>query len=1027
MNYRDFTLDFVPDGKGGASVKVADSPAGPGRLEPFEVPAIEDELCLIARAAEARAEAERSGEQRADLGDLEVLSAAALASLGGQLFDHLFRGSVRRRFDASFGRLGPGDGLRIKIQLDLQTPTLAQLHSLPWELLFEGESSHSLGLDPRFSIVRYLPQERMLDPQEVPRPLRILLAGAEPRTARLLSLDREVERVSRAVERPGLIEVTSLPHATLSSLHQALMGEEEVHVLHFLGHGDFDPVSGEGVLLFEDGRRGASKVRGRVLADLLRGRTGLRLVFLNACRTARSAASSPFGGVATALVQAGVPAVLAMQFPITDRAAIQFSEAVYRRLATGDPIDAAVTEGRNAMLAQTPDRLAWGTPVLFSQVADGQLFASGRSRPPDQDRARLRGLAPEVDMELTGTFSLSTLRRDLRTAPSFASSPAPTPTPRPLHQLPAPPADFVGRGAELAELRSAMATGGGTICGLFGMGGVGKTALALKLACELRDTLPDGQIYLDLRGMSETPITADEAAAHVVRSFHPEARLPEGPQLASLYREVLHDKRVLLFMDNAADRDQVEPLLPPDTCALLLTSRRRFSLPGAFRLDLDQLPAHDASLLLRRIAPRIGDQAATIARLCGFLPFALRLAASTLADRTDLKVSDYASRLERENQKAKLGEAVLGVSYALLPGALQPCFRSLAVFQASFDSAAAAAVWDLSGNDEEADEALGELVRRSLLDGEESRYRLHDLTRAFAGVNLHPMEKEAARARHASHFLGVLSATTELFLKGNENILAALSLFDRERDHILAGQAWAVERMEASEDAACAANQFPYSGAHLLKLRFNAHEQIRWVEAGLAAARRLKDRVLEGAHLGDLGIAYAALGETKRAIEHFEHYLGIARETGDRRGEGNALGNLGNVFAELGETRRAIELYEQDLAVRCELGDRRGLGNALGNLGTAYADLGLTEQAIDLYRQRLEVAREIGDRRGGANASWNLGAAYEKLGELFQAIACMQACVDFERQVGHPDAERDAAHVEELRARAGGYPNEPSP
>ncbi len=111
--------------------------------------------------------------------------------------------------------------------------------------------------------------------------------------------------------------------------------------------------------------------------------------------------------------------------------------------------------------------------------------------------------------------------------------------------------------------------------------------------------------------MSEIPITSEEAAAHVVRSFHPEARLPEGPQLASLYREVLHDRRVLLFLDNAADRDQVVPLLPPDRCATLVTSRRRFSLPGAFRLDLDQLPANNACELLRKylaIARETGDR-----------------------------------------------------------------------------------------------------------------------------------------------------------------------------------------------------------------------------------------------------------------------------------------------------------------------------------------------------------------------------------------------------------------------------------
>jgi tetratricopeptide (TPR) repeat protein len=825
----------------------------------------------------------------------------------------------------------------------------------------------------------------VLDRRELPRPLRILLAGAEPRSLRLLSLDEEIERVCKAVERPGEIEVQSLAHTTPESLRRALTEGKEFHVLHFMGHGDFDPTSGEGEILFEDGRRGTSNVPGCWLADQLRDRISLRLVFLNTCRTARSVAPSPFGGVATALVQAGVPAVLAMQFPIADSAAIVFSETVYRCLAAGDPIDAAVTEGRHAMAARTPKLLAWGTPVLFSHVPDGRLFISGRPKP-----SKTTTVPP----------------------PSTASAL------RPLHQLPAPPADFVGREPELAELRAAMATGGFTICGLLGMGGVGKTALALKLAHEFRRAFPDGQIYLDLRGMSENPIAPDEAAAHVIRSFHPETPLPEAPQLAALYREVLHDKRVLLLMDNAADREQVEPLLPPDTCALLVTSRQRFSLPGLFRRDLDQLPAEDACALLRKISPRIGDQDATLAHLCGFLPFALRLAASTLAERTDLKVADYLHRLEQEGQKAKLGEAALGVSYALLPEALQERFRALAVFPVGFDAPAAAAVWNLTGKEEETDEALGELVRRSLLEGEEGRYRLHDLTRAYARFSFTYEEEEAARARHAHHFVTVLSAATELYLQGNEHILSGLSIFDRERSNILAGQAWAVERADVSDDAARVANQFPYSGAHLLKLRLSPHEQIAWVEPGLAGARKLGDRLLEGAHLGGLGIAYAALGETHQAIEHFEHYLAIARETGDRRGEGNALGNLGNAYADLGETRRAIDLHAQDLAIRREIGDRRGEGNALGNLGTAYADLGETRQAIELYEQRLEIAREIGDRRGEANASWNLGAAYEKLGEIARAVNCMQACVDFEREVGLPDAEKDAAHVEELRAQA---------
>ncbi len=189
MHYLDFTLDFVPDGKGGVSVKVADSPAGQGRLESFDPPPVEEDLAVVTRAADARLDAERSGVPRSDLDGLERMSAASLRSLGAQLFERLFRGSVRRLFDLSFSRLRPDDGLRIKIQLDLHEQALAPLHTLPWELLFEGQSNHTLGLDQRFSIVRFVPQRRMLDRRELPRPLRILLAGAEPRSARMLSLD----------------------------------------------------------------------------------------------------------------------------------------------------------------------------------------------------------------------------------------------------------------------------------------------------------------------------------------------------------------------------------------------------------------------------------------------------------------------------------------------------------------------------------------------------------------------------------------------------------------------------------------------------------------------------------------------------------------------------------------------------------------------------------------------------------------------------------------------------------------------
>src|SRR5579872_3715374 len=132
-----------------------------------------------------------------------------------------------------------------------------------------------------------------------------------------------------------------------------------------------------------------------------------------------------------------------------------------------------------------------------------------------------------------------------------------------LHQLPSPPRDFTGRDAELAELVAAIETDGATISSLHGLGGAGKTTLALKLAERLAPRYPDAQFYLDLDGVGKRPLLPREAMEHVIRAYHPGVEIPESEAaVAGLYQTVLHNQRALLLIDNARDRRQVEPLIP---------------------------------------------------------------------------------------------------------------------------------------------------------------------------------------------------------------------------------------------------------------------------------------------------------------------------------------------------------------------------------------------------------------------------------------------------------------------------------
>lgn len=577
-----------------------------------------------------------------------------------------------------------------------------------------------------------------------------------------------------------------------------------------------------------------------------------------------------------------------------------------------------------------------------------------------------------------------------------------------LHQLPPPPPDFTGRVDELNELMEKVKRGGVTISGLQGMGGVGKTALAVKLANELKPHYPDAQIFLDLKGVShpvhsgikQNPLKSAEVMRHVISAYQPSAKLPDSEaELQGWYRSVLEGQRALLLLDNAKDAEQVEPLIPPESCLLIVTSRQHFYLPDMYEKNLEKMTPRDARALLLRIAARIGDQAETIAEQVDYLPLALRLAASALVKSRSLSPADLVRRLQDRRKRLELIDASLSLSYDLLNNELQQRWLRLAVFPNTFDATAAAALWGL--DIDAAKDMLAELEGYSLLEWNEAteRYRLHDLARDFADARLSDDERTAVQRRHSIHYQQVLSAADRLYLKGGDAIAQGLLLFDRELSNIRAGQAWVASRAGSDDEAAWLSIHYPDAGANILDLRQHSRERILWSKTALSAALRLKERGAEGNALSSLGLAYVALGEARKAIEYHGQAFIIYREIGNKHGEGNALNNLGVAHAALGETREEIECHKRALTISREVGNRRGEVNALNNLGSAYLSLGETGEAIKYLEHALDIARKIGDRRNEGIALGNLGKAYFDVGETRKAIKYYEQALDIAREI----------------------------
>ena len=681
-----------------------------------------------------------------------------------------------------------------------------------------------------------------------------------------------------------------------------------------------------------------------------------------------------------------------------DRPAVrQLLEA--RLQALDGRIEAELALGRHRELLDELRALTEQYPVR-EDFHRHLMLALYRSELPDEALAVFETLSRTLDDHLgvEPSASVRQMRRRIAAADPKLLAPASAPADNgnPRFQLPADTRVFTGREQELDRLTALVGqapagndAGMVVISAIDGMGGIGKTTLAVHCAHRVRDQFPDGQLFIDLQGYAtdREPLSAGDGLDFFLRAMGvPAQAIPQDlGRRSAFYRDRLAGTRTLIILDNAASAAQVRPLLPHTPGSLVLvTSRRRLAgLDDADFLTLDVLPPADAAVLLHRAAgpgriPEHHPAVPELLALCGHLPLAVQIVGARLRHHPDLRIEQVIGQLRDE--AVRLGQlvdedrsltAVFDSSYAALPEPERRAMLLLGLVPGQDFEVFAAA--NLLGTDPRAAEHLLEsLIDQNLLvQYGAGRYRMHDLVRAYCR-NLSTGargEAEAAMDRLLDYY--------------QYTAAVAGKYLDR---HGRPGP------MPAAPGGAVPA--LPDRPRALAWLRAEKSNLVAAFRPGKVAPRRLI--ALAGAMAPFFGLD----DSWSQAADVYQAAADAARDLGLRLEEANALWDLGRIRHGAGDMASTAALYEQALAAYRDVGDRRGEANILFFSARADLDRGQRASAEAFGRQALALYQDLGDRRGEAKCLVELAGTRLVAGDKDAARELDERALAFFQETG---------------------------
>lgn len=889
-----------------------------------------------------------------------------LKYFGKKLYESMFDKEIKNLFES----IKSDQTITMKLQFNNKALFLSKL---PWETLYDG--SRFLVSSGSINLVRYIDTPQDISTTTVSLPFRILLIVSRPLGSSQIDTIAEREAVCRGLQsfQNKNVIVDFLQPPTHDALVKAL-NAHKYDVIHFDGHGAFDE---KGYLLFENEYLETHLIDAETIANTISG-TGVKLIVLSACQSATIESSNMFNSVAPALIQSGVPAVVAMQFSVSVNSALKFAEHFYNSIANFESIGSAVIRGRKALF---PDKKEWFTPTLYLRCVSDKFFEKCKET-TKFDEKHSNGL-------------ISNYKNPY----------------------------FVGREKELVKLSKFVATGNNNISVIWGCGGIGKTALAVEYIIKQMWRFSDGVIWIDLTGGKSLDSILDEIASSII---HNVINQPFTEKIQSTI-ELLFNKDILIVFDNFEDVDMNKEIHEfinkiPRPSKVIITSRVRPETSGWKTLELYKLTLEESISLFNQMGIDMGmknilSEKKSIEEICRLLdghPLALSLIVSMTLNTPIFSI------LEKLSKKPVNGiELALDTSFDDLDKNQQEMLKRISVFDSPFDEEALKMIseeetWEITKD---------ELIRRSFIYFEDNLYVLHPVIRNYAYEKLDNKKKiHLLAAKYFNKIQDPFSTFDQLYYA--EQWVDAAGIMYHLASPLIIRQlnelGALVERLELALDAAKKTGDTEYE-FRMEGIFGNVYKQMGLYGAALKQYKKLYDY---GKQKGDLHIQfeglnlmatmYAIMGNGELAIGLLSKFNKISEDLDDNSALAMSFSVSGDIYFILSHSNefkilgsdfndelmeKAAINFESAIKILEEMDtlteeDKLLYSQVLASITNVYNKLGEKDQIFEYLKKSLDIKKEINDLFGISIVLSYFAEYYEELNEYEKAIGCLRSIVE---------------------------------